>query len=64
MEPERLQASVIEYFAELDDPRRFNRRHKLLNILVIAICAALAGVDPSTLSHYHSIWIPAASGVA
>ena len=45
MEPERLQASVIEYFAELDDPRRFNRRHKVLDILVIAICAAIAGAD-------------------
>jgi predicted transposase YbfD/YdcC len=45
MEPERLQASVIEHFADLDDPRRFNRRHKLLDILVIAICAAIAGAD-------------------
>ena len=45
MEPERPQASIIEHFAELDDPRRFNRRHRLLDILVIAICAAIAGAD-------------------
>jgi predicted transposase YbfD/YdcC len=45
MEAEIPQASVIEHFAELDDPRRFKRRHKLLDILVIAICAAIAGPD-------------------
>ena len=45
MEPEIPQASVIEHFAELEDPRRFNKRHKLLDILVIAICAAIAGAD-------------------
>lgn len=45
MEPEKPQASITEHFAELDDPRRFNRRHKLLDILVIAICAAIAGAD-------------------
>ena len=45
MEAESPQASVIEHFAELDDPRRFNKRHKLLDILVISICAAIAGAD-------------------
>ena len=45
MEPEKPQASITEHFAELEDPRRFNRRHKLLDILVIAICAAIAGAD-------------------
>jgi len=45
MESEKTQASIAEHFAELDDPRRFNRRHKLLDILVIAICATIAGAD-------------------
>ena len=45
MEPEKPQASIAEHFTELDDPRRFNKRHKLLDILVIAICAAIAGAD-------------------
>jgi predicted transposase YbfD/YdcC len=45
MEPETPQASITEHFAELDDPRRFNKRHKLLDILVISICAAIAGAD-------------------
>ena len=45
MESETPQSSITEHFAELDDPRRFNKRHKLLDILVISICAAIAGAD-------------------
>lgn len=45
METERPQATITEYFTELEDPRRYNRRHKLLDILVIAICAAIGGAD-------------------
>ncbi|MFC2015494.1 ISAs1 family transposase, partial [Chloroflexota bacterium] len=45
MKPEKPQAGIIEHFTDLDAPRRFNRRHKLLDILVIAICAAIAGAD-------------------
>lgn len=45
MEPEKPQASITEHFTDLEDPRRFNRRHKLLDILVMAICAAIAGAD-------------------
>ena len=45
MEPEEPQASITEHFTELEDPRRFNRRHRLMDILVIAICAAIAGAD-------------------
>ena len=45
MESEKAQTSIAERFSELDDPRRFNRRHKLLDILVIAICGAIAGAD-------------------
>ena len=45
MELEKPQSSIAEHFAELEEPRRFNKRHKLLDILVIAICAAIAGAD-------------------
>jgi predicted transposase YbfD/YdcC len=37
--------TVAEHFSELEDPRRFNRRHRLLDILVIAICAAICGAN-------------------
>ena len=40
------QTSLIEHFAELPDPRqRQNREHKLIDILVITICAAICGAD-------------------
>jgi len=45
MERENLQGTIAEYFAELEDPRWYNKRHKLLDILVIAICAAICGAD-------------------
>ena len=47
MENKTRSATIVEYFAELKDPRRYNRRHYLEEILVIAICAAIAGVDGS-----------------
>ena len=45
MEQETPQATITECFSDLEDPRRHNRRHKLLDILVIAICAAISGAD-------------------
>ena len=38
-------ASINEHFSELDDPRRYNRRHLLHDIVVIAVCAAICGAD-------------------
>jgi predicted transposase YbfD/YdcC len=39
-------ASIIEYFARLEDPRiARTRRHQLLDILVIAILAVICGAD-------------------
>jgi len=38
-------ATITEHFSELDDPRRYNKRHLLLDIIVIAICAAICGAD-------------------
>ena len=38
-------ATIIEHFSELADPRRYNRRHLLIDIVVIAICAVICGAD-------------------
>jgi predicted transposase YbfD/YdcC len=45
MEQSRPPVTVAAYFSVLEDPRRYNRRHKLLDILVIAICAAICGAE-------------------
>jgi len=45
MENGESAAPVEEYFSELEDPRRYNRRHYLRDILVIAICAAISGAN-------------------
>ena len=37
--------SIIEHFSDTDDPRRENRRHLLIDIIVIAICAVICGAD-------------------
>lgn len=39
-------ASLMEYFARLKDPRSdLGKRHLLLDIVVIAICAVISGAD-------------------
>jgi len=45
MEEQRPQAAITTYFSVLEDPRRYNRRHKLLDIVVIAICATICGAE-------------------
>jgi predicted transposase YbfD/YdcC len=45
MKEQRSQAAITAYFSVLEDPRRYNRRHKLLDIVVIAICAAICGAE-------------------
>ena len=42
---ESTAGSIIEHFSDLDDPRRSNRRHLLLDIVVIAVCAVICGAD-------------------
>lgn len=37
--------SLIEHFWDLEDPRHYNKRHLLLDIVVIAICAVICGAD-------------------
>ena len=41
-------STITEHFSELEDPREENRRHLLLDIVVIAICAAICGADSWT----------------
>ena len=37
--------TIVENFADLDDLRRYNKRHLLLDIMYIAICAVICGAD-------------------
>ena len=40
------KATILDHFAELDDPRvERTRRYKLVDILAIAICATICGAD-------------------
>jgi hypothetical protein len=43
---QELTASIVEHFEELVDPRiERQKQHKLLDIIVIAICAVLCGAN-------------------
>ena len=47
--PENPHASIAEHFADLEDPRIDRRKlHPLINILVIALSAAICGADAWT----------------
>ena len=40
------KATILDHFADLDDPRvERTRHHKLVDILAIAICATICGAD-------------------
>jgi len=39
---------LIFYFSDVEDPRSDNKRHLLLDIIVIAICGAICGADTWT----------------
>lgn len=44
--PQRAKASIIEHFGVMEDPRiERHKQHKLLDIIVIAICAVICGAD-------------------
>ncbi len=37
---------ILRFFADMQDPRaKQGRRHELVDILVVAICAAICGAD-------------------
>ena len=40
--------TIIKHFSGLEEPRCDNRRHLLLDIIVIAICAAICGANSWT----------------
>jgi len=37
--------TIAQYFEPLNDPRRENKRHKLIDIITIAICAVICNAD-------------------
>lgn len=39
------QGTIDRFFEKVKDPRHHNRLHKLIDIIVIAICAVVAGAD-------------------
>ena len=40
------KTTILDHFADLDDPRvERTRRHKLVDIIAIAICATICGAD-------------------
>jgi predicted transposase YbfD/YdcC len=41
-------ATITDHYSGLEDPRDDNRRHLLLDIIVIAVCAAICGADTWT----------------
>jgi predicted transposase YbfD/YdcC len=48
-EKEELAASIVDYFAELPDPRmERTRQHSLLDILVLTLCAVISGANSFT----------------
>lgn len=43
--PKSPENSIEAFFERIDDPRHHNKRHKLIDIIIIAICAVVAGSD-------------------
>ena len=41
----KITAGIAEHFQDLKDPRIDRQLHKLIDILVIAICAVICGAD-------------------
>jgi len=38
--------SIVDYFVELEDPRAGrDRRHKLIDIVVLTVCAVISGCE-------------------
>lgn len=46
--PQTPAGTIADHFSDLQDPRSDNRRHLLLDIIVIAICAAICDADTWT----------------
>ncbi len=41
----REKPSITKHFACITDPRRDNKRHRLIDIITIAICAVICNAD-------------------
>jgi len=39
------RTSIGDYFSDLTEPRESNKRHKLIDIITIALCAVICGAD-------------------
>ena len=37
--------NILDHFGELPDPREDNKRHKLIDILAIVLCASICGAE-------------------
>lgn len=49
MDEAKARISIIEHFADLEDPRiALKTEHKLIDVVVIAICAVICGADKWT----------------
>jgi hypothetical protein len=49
MSNDKLTPTIIEYFADLSEPRLERcRQHNLIDIIFIAICAVICGADSFT----------------
>jgi predicted transposase YbfD/YdcC len=46
--PKTPVGTIVDHFSGVEDPRESNRRHLLLDIIIIAICAAICGADTWT----------------
>ena len=59
--PQTPVFTITKHFSELDDPRRDNRRHLLMDIIVIAICASICGanswLDIELFGHAKYAWL-------
>lgn len=43
--PKRKDQSIETFFKSVEDPRHHNTLHKLIDVIIIAICAVVAGAD-------------------
>lgn len=43
--PKKKSPTIAEHFQNITDPRRDNKRHKLIDIITIAICAVISNAD-------------------
>ena len=49
-------ASIVDHFVELEDPRMGrNRRHKLVDIVVLTVCAVISGDEASNKLPIHMV---------